>query len=146
MLKRIAMYIAAGALALCSACATTTGGPTFNGTAVSKIIGQNVLMNDPGILALYATNNCGVAAAQEYRLSILACTGQFAALAGGAIIPANVVSGINDLCQVMGYDNASNQLIVSPTITVGPLTTTGACMPNASIATANLPPLKRAVN
>ena len=99
-------------------CATTTSGPTVNaGPVLSKIVGTNVLMNDPGVLTLYATQACNVSAAQEYRLSIEACTGQFAGLAGGAMIPANVISGINLLCQTLGYTGANNQLLVPSAIT-----------------------------
>ena len=120
---------------LCGGCATTTSGPTLNaGPMLSKIIGSDVLMNDPGVLTLYATQACNVSAAQEYRLSIEACTGQFAALAGGAIIPANAVSAINLACQIFGYTGANNQLLVPPTIAV-----TGNCMPTA---TATLPALR----
>lgn len=92
-------------------------------------------MNDPGVLTLYATQACNVSAAQEYRLSIEACTGQFAGLAGGAMIPSNVISGINLLCQTLGYTAANNQLLVPSAITVA-----GNCMPTAMAGT--LPPLK----
>jgi hypothetical protein len=140
MMKRLASvagFIAACGIALMLAgCATTTSGPTVNvGPVLSKIVGANVLMNDPGVLTLYATQACNVAAAQEYRLSIEACTGQFAGLAGGAIIPANVISGINLLCQTFGYTGANNQLLVPATISVA-----GNCMPTAMAG--NLPPLK----
>src|SRR5208283_5743089 len=119
-------FIAACSFALLLAgCATTQSGPTLDaGPVLSKIVGTDVLMNDPGVLTLYATQACNVAAAQEYRLSVEACTGQFAALAGGAIIPANLVSAINLLCQTMGYTGANNQLLVPATITVA-----GNCMP-----------------
>jgi hypothetical protein len=129
-------FIAACSFAiLCGGCATTTSGPTLNaGPMLSKIIGSDVLMNDPGVLTLYATQACNVSAAQEYRLSIEACTGQFAALAGGAIIPANAVSAINLACQIFGYTGANNQLLVPPTIGVA-----GNCMPTA---TATLPALR----
>lgn len=130
-------FIAACSFAiLCGGCATTTSGPTLNaGPMLSKIIGSDVLMNDPGVLTLYATQACNVSAAQEYRLSVEACTGQFAALAGGAIIPANVVSAIDLACQTFGYTGANNQLLVPPTIAVA-----GNCMPTATAA--NLPALR----
>jgi hypothetical protein len=136
-LDSITGYIAACRIALMLAgCATTTSGPTVNaGPVLSKLIGTNVLMNDPGVLTLYATQACNVAAAQEYRLSIAACTGQFAGLAGGAIIPANVVSAINLACQTFGYTGANNQLLVPPTISVA-----GNCMPTTMAG--DLPPLK----
>ena len=83
-LASITGFIAACGLALLAGCATTNSGPTVNaGPVLSKIVGTNVLMNDPGVLTLYATQACNVSAAQEYRLSIEACTGQFAGLAGG---------------------------------------------------------------
>jgi len=130
-------FIAACSFAiLCAGCATTTSGPTLNaGPILSKIVGTDVLMNDPGVLTLYATETCNVSAAQEYRLSVEACTGQFAALAGGAIIPANLVSTINLACQTLGYTGGSNQLLVPPTITVA-----GNCMPTA--AADKLPALR----
>jgi hypothetical protein len=135
--KVIFGLLAAGGFALLLAgCATTQNGPTLDaGPLLSKITGTDVLMNDPGVLTLYATQACNVAAAQEYRLSVEACTGQFAALAGGAIIPANLVSGINLLCQTLGYTGANNQLLVPPAITVA-----GNCMPSS--AASKLPALR----
>ncbi|MGA2412609.1 MAG: hypothetical protein ABSG46_19775 [Candidatus Binataceae bacterium] len=125
-----------GLALLLTGCATTQGGPTLNvGPVLSKIVGSDVLMNDPGVLTLYATQACNVAAAQEYRLSVEACTGQFTALAGGTVIPANVVGGINVLCETLGYTGANNQLLVPATITVD-----GDCMPTA--VASRLPPLK----
>jgi hypothetical protein len=140
LMKRLAsitgLIAACGIALMLAGCATTTSGPTLNaGPVLSKIVGTNVLMNDPGVLTLYATQACNVSAAQEYRLSIEACTGQYAALAGGAIIPANVISGINLLCQTLGYTGANNQLLVPSTISVA-----GNCMPTAMAS--NLPPLK----
>ena len=130
-------YIAACAFALLYVgCATTTSGPTLDaGPVLSKLVGTDVLMNDPGVLTQYATEACNVSAAQEYRLSVEACTGQFASLAGGAIIPANLVSAIDLACQTFGYTGANNQLLVPPTITVA-----GACMPTA--AADKLPALR----
>jgi hypothetical protein len=133
----IVNFIAACGLAiLCGGCATTTGGPTLNaGPMLSKIIGNDVLMNDPGVLALYATQSCNVSAAQEYRLSVEACTGQYAALAGGAMVPANAVTAINLACQTLGYTGANNQLLIPPTIIVA-----GNCMP--ATAADKLPALR----
>jgi hypothetical protein len=124
-------FIGACAFALlCGGCATTTSGPTLAaGPVLSKIIGTDILMNDPGVLTLYATEACNVSAAQEYRISVEACTGQFAALAGGAIIPANLVSAIGLACQTLGYTGANNQLLVPPSISVA-----GNCMPAAAAA------------
>jgi hypothetical protein len=134
--------IIAAALLGLSACATTQSGPTVPSSFLTQLAGSPVLENDPGILTVYATQECNVAAAQEYRLSIDACTGQFAAIAGGAIIPANVISGINIACNVLGYTNASNQLIVPTTISVGPLTVGGPCFPSPTVNPASLPKLK----
>jgi hypothetical protein len=131
-MKRIAIALIALALA---GCATQSSGPvvpdTQAGTTLSKIIGQNVLMDDPTVLNLYATNMCNVAAAQELRATIMACEGQLAALAGGAIIPANVVTAVNDACQLLGYTSAANQLLPSipTTVTPGPA---AACLQPAS--------------
>jgi hypothetical protein len=123
--SRFGFIVACAFALLCGGCATTTSGPELNaGPMMSKIIGTDVLMNDPGVLTLYATQACNVAAAQEYRLSVAACTGQLAGLTGGAIIPANAVSAINLACQTFGYTGANNQLLVPPIITVA-----GNCMP-----------------
>jgi hypothetical protein len=131
-------FIAACGIALIlGGCATTTSGPTLAaGPVLSKIVGTNVLMNDPGVLTLYATQACNVGAAQEYRLSIEACTGQYAELAGGAIIPANIIVGIDMACQTLGYTGSNNQLIVPPTIAVA-----GNCMPTT--VASSLPALRQ---
>jgi hypothetical protein len=132
----VGFIAACGFAILCGGCATTTSGPTLNaGPMLSKIVGTDILMNDPGVLTLYATQTCNVSAAQEYRLSVEACTGQYAALAGGAIIPANAVTAINLACQTLGYTGANNQLLVPPTISVA-----GNCMPTA--AADKLPALR----
>jgi hypothetical protein len=147
-MKRLTVYgLALIALAL-MACATTTSGPTLPaGSALSQILGKNVLMNDPGVLDLYATTTCNTLAADELRLSIEVCSGQLAAVAGGAIIPANVVAGINFACATLGYTNAQNQLL--PTVLAyqpiqpGPAT---ACLnPPAAMSASKLPPLRSAI-
>ncbi len=128
-----------------AACATTSSGPTIPaGSALSQIIGQNVLMNDPTVLALYITTDCNAAAAAELRASIAVCSGGLASVAGGAIIPANVVSGIDLACQIFGYTNAQNQLAptVPTSVVPGP---PAACLNPPAPATLNLPPLKKAV-
>jgi hypothetical protein len=139
MRKLIIGTVALAMLGL-AGCATTTNGPTVPSAELTKLAGSPVLMNDPGVLTMYATTQCAVGAAQEYRLSVAACEGEFANIAGGAPIPTNAVAGINMACQVLGYTNASNQLIVPQTISVGPLTQGGPCMPTP--LPANAPKLK----
>jgi hypothetical protein len=131
-MKRIVIALIALVLA---GCATQASGPVIPGTEaggrLSHLIGQNVLMDDGTVLMLYATTNCNVAAAQEFRLTVMACEGQLAALAGGAIIPANLVTAINDACQILGYTNGSNQLLpaFSQGVVPGPA---AACLQPAS--------------
>lgn len=132
----------AAAFAGLTGCATTSSGPTVASAFLTKVAGSPVLMNDPGVLTMYATTQCSVGSAQEYRLSTMACEGQLSALAGGVMIPANVVTGVNDACEFLGYTNSSNQLLYPTTITVGPLTPGGPCMPDATVPPAALPKLK----
>jgi hypothetical protein len=147
MKNRIAtIVIAAAALVMAGCFATQTSGPTVSGTQagsqLSVVIGQNVLMDDPTVLQIYATTDCNVAAAQEFRLSIMACEGQLAALAGGAIIPANVVTGINDACQFLGYTNSANQLLPGLPTTVTPGPASACLQPAAKISAPLGEPLK----
>ena len=131
-------FIAAG-------CASTTSGPTLNaGPVLSQLVGSNVLMDDPNVLALYVTEDCNVAAAQEFRLSVAACDGQLASIQPGLLVPANLQSGIAIACQVLGYTNAQNQLepIASQSLTPGP---PAACLNPPAPASLKLPPLKSAV-
>jgi hypothetical protein len=95
---------------------------TQAGTTLSKLIGQNVLMDDPNLLILYATEGCNVAAAQEYRLSRLACTGALASMVPGFAMPPQLVTGVQEACQILGYTDGNNQLLTSlpTTITPGP--------------------------
>lgn len=132
-----------------SGCATTTSGPTVPaGSALSQIIGQNVLMNDPGVLDLYIITDCNSTAAAELRASIAVCSGGLASVAGGAIIPANVVSGINLACNILGYTNGQNQLLATVVayqpIQPGP---PAVCLNPATAATtaSKLPPLRSAL-
>lgn len=144
-MKKTIINTAIGLAALAFAgCATTTSGPEVPSKLLTKLAGSPVLMNDPGVLTMYATTECSVGAAQEYRLSVAACTGQFAGIAGGAPIPANAVAGINLACGVLGYTGGSNQLIVPANITVGPLTAGGPCFPAPTVSPAALPKLKTA--
>ena len=137
MFKKIVTTALAGAFALTMGCATQTSGPTVPGTEagtyLSKLIGQNVLMDDPTLLQIYATTDCNVAAAQEFRASVLACQGSLAALVPGFAMPPQAVTGVQDACQVLGYTNAANQLLTSipSTINVGPASVCTA--PAASI-------------
>lgn len=142
-MKKTIINTAIGLAALAFAgCATTTSGPEVPSKLLTKLAGSPVLMNDPGVLTVYATTQCAVGAAQEYRLSVAACTGQFAGIVGGAPIPANAVAGINLACNVLGYTSQSNQLIVPPTVTVGPMAAGGPCFPAAVSPPAALPKLK----
>ena|SRR6185437_6235097 len=101
-------------------CATQTSGPTMHvGPVLSALVGQQVLMDDPTVLTIYATQKCNVAAAQEYRASVLVCTGQASSLVPGFIVPANMQASVQAACQVFGYTNAQNQLIAPSTISVG---------------------------
>ncbi len=122
-------------------CATTTSGPTVPGKIVSDFLGKNVLMNDPGVLNLYATTDCNTSAADELRFTKIVCTGGIASLAGPALIPANVQSAIQIGCQTLGYTDAQNQLLPSVPASVlpGPV---NACLNPPTPASLKLPPLK----
>lgn len=142
MKRKFGYLIAVGFALAMAGCATTTSGPTIPSQLLTKLAGSPVLENDPGVLTLYAENLCNVGAAQEYRLSLEACEGEFASFGGGALIPANAITAIDLACNVMGYTNASNQIVVPTTINVGPLTTTGPCVPSSTVSVASLPKLK----
>jgi len=126
------LLLTAIGLALTGCFATNTSGPLVPGQVLSKLIGKNVLMDDPTVLVLYATNDCNVAAAQEYRLSTLLCTGQLSSVTPGFIVPANLQSIVASGCFTMGYTNGQNQLNSNITpVTVGPAS---ACLaPPAAI-------------
>lgn len=134
MKKQIArLLIAAGCLlafATCGLAPSTTSGPVIPGTETTShptqagkiltaMLGSNVLMDDPTVLTLEATQMCNVGAAQEYRLSASACSGGLAGLVPGFVMPTNLPALLNEGCQVLGYTNTQNQLVVPTTLTVG---------------------------
>ena len=128
-MKKISFAVAMWAVLALGACATTTSGPVIPGTAasagtkggtvLSALLGTNVLMDDPTVLTLEAQQACNVGAAQEYRLSVAACSGGLAGLVPGFVMPSNLPALINAACNVLGYTNAQNQLTASSTLTVG---------------------------
>ena len=118
-------------LSACGLLPSTTSGPVIPGTAatasggtaggkmLSALLGTNVLMDDPTVLALEAEQACNVGAAQEYRLSVAACSGTLAGTIPGFVVPANGAAIIDAACGVLGYTGANNQLSVPATIAVG---------------------------
>jgi hypothetical protein len=108
-------------LALCivtlAGCAQQGGGLT-QPTAKQIISGKNTIVPSSAALSMEATNFCNAQAQVDYASLVLYCEGKAPTLP--LSISTTYQTQSNQFsCQVYGYTNSSNQLIVPATVTLG---------------------------
>jgi len=108
-------------LALCiltlAGCAQQGGGLT-QPTAKQIISGKNTIVPSSAALSMEATNFCNAQAQVDYASLVLYCEGKAPTLP--LSISTTYQTQANQFsCQVYGYTNSSNQLIVPATVTLG---------------------------
>jgi len=100
-----------------SACAQQGGG-LLQPTPKQIISGKNTIVPSAAALSMEATNFCNAQAQVDYAGLVLYCEGKTPSLP--LSISTTYQTESNQFsCQVYGYTNSSNQLIVPQTVTLG---------------------------
>jgi hypothetical protein len=94
------------------------GGGLLEPTPKQIISGKNTIVPSSAALSMEATNFCNAQAQVDYAGLVLYCEGKTPAL------PLSISTTYQEeasqfSCQVYGYTNSSNQLIVPQTVTLG---------------------------
>jgi len=94
------------------------GGGLNQPTAKQIISGKNTIVPSSAALSMEATNFCNAQAQVDYASLVLYCEGKAPTLP--LSISTTYQTQANQFsCQVYGYTNSSNQLIVPATVTLG---------------------------
>ena len=94
------------------------GGGLLQPTPKQMISGKNTIVPSSAALSMEATNFCNAQAQVDYASLVLYCEGKSPALP--LSISTTYQTEANQFsCQVYGYTNSSNQLIVPQTVTLG---------------------------
>ena len=100
-----------------SGCAQQGGG-LLQPTPKQIISGKNTIVPSSAALSMEATNFCNAQAQVDYAGLVLYCEGKSPALPL-SISTTYQTQSTQFSCQVYGYTNSSNQLIVPQTVTLG---------------------------
>ncbi len=104
------------------------GGGLLQPTPKQIISGKNTIVPSSAALSMEATNFCNAQAQVDYAGVVLFCEGNTPALP--LSISTNYQTEASQFsCQVYGYTNSSNQLIVPATVTLGNCPTGAAPAP-----------------
>ncbi len=94
------------------------GGGLLQPTPKQMISGKNTIVPSAAALSMEATNFCNAQAQVDYASLVLYCEGKTPTLPMS--ISTTYQTEANEFsCQVYGYTNSSNQLIVPMTVTLG---------------------------
>ena len=108
------LFVLALALAGCA----QQGGGLLQPTPKQIISGKNSIVPSAAALSMEATNFCNAQAQVDYAGLVLYCEGKSPALPL-SISTTYQTESSQFSCQVYGYTNSSNQLIVPATVTLG---------------------------
>ena len=104
------------------------GGGLLQPTPKQIISGKNTIVPSSAALSMEATNFCNAQAQVDYASLVLYCEGKAPTLP--LSISTTYQTQANQFsCQVYGYTNSSNQLIVPQTVTLGNCPTGAAPAP-----------------
>jgi hypothetical protein len=104
------------------------GGGLLQPTPKQIISGKNTIVPSAAALSMEATNFCNAQAQVDYAGLVLYCEGKTPALPLSISTTYQTEAG-QFSCQVYGYTNSSNQLIVPQTVTLGNCPTGAAPAP-----------------
>jgi len=107
------------------------GGGLLQPTPKQIISGKNTIVPSAAALSMEATNFCNAQAQVDYAGLVLYCEGKSPALPL-SINTTYQTESSQFSCQVYGYTNSSNQLIVPQTVTLGNCPTGTAPAPVAA--------------
>ena len=116
------------------------GGGLLQPTPKQIISGKNTIVPSAAALSMEATNFCNAQAQVDYAALVLYCEGKSPALPL-SISTTYQTEASQFSCQVYGYTNANNQLVVPPTVTLGNCPTGGSpvSMPATTAPSAAAP-------
>jgi hypothetical protein len=130
LFRRVTISIFLLCLLTLPGCAQQGGGLT-QPTAKQIISGKNTIVPSSAALSMEATNFCNAQAQVDYASLVLYCEGKAPTLP--LSISTTYQTQSNQFsCQVYGYTNSSNQLIVPATVTLGNCPTGTAPAPVAA--------------
>ena len=113
-LFRHSLLLCALTLAACA----QQGGGLLQPTPKQVISGKNTIVPSAAALSMEATNFCNAQAQVDYAGLVLFCEGKTPAIPM-SISTTYQTESTQFSCQVYGYTNSSNQLIVPQTVTLG---------------------------
>ena len=117
LFRRISISLFLLCIATLVGCAQQGGGLT-QPTPKQIISGKNTIVPSSAALSMEATNFCNAQAQVDYASLVLYCEGKAPTLP--VSISTTYQTQANQFsCQVYGYTNSSNQLIVPATVTLG---------------------------
>jgi hypothetical protein len=122
-----ALLFILGLTLILSACAQQGGG-LLEPTPKQIISGKNTIVPSAAALSMEATNFCNAQAQVDYAGLVLYCEGKTPTLPL-SISTTYQTESSQFSCQVYGYTNSSNQLIVPQTVTLGNCPTGAAPAP-----------------
>ncbi len=118
------------------------GGGLLEPTPKQIISGKNTIVPSAAALSMEATNFCNAQAQVDYAGLVLYCEGKTPALPM-SMSTTYQTEASQFSCQVYGYTNSSNQLIVPQTVTLGNCPTGVAPAPIAAPSGASVSDVKR---
>jgi hypothetical protein len=126
------------ACALIVAGCAQQGGGLMQPTAKQIFSGKHTIVPSAAALSMEATNFCNAQAQVDYAALVLYCEGKAPSLPL-SISTTYQTQASQFSCQVYGYTNSSNQLIVPSTVTLGNCPTGVAPAPIAAPSGAPAP-------
>jgi hypothetical protein len=115
--RKLSGLLMCASLLMLSGCAQQGGG-LLQPTPRQIISGKSTIVPSSAALSMEATNFCNAQAQVDYASLVLYCEGKSPALP--LSISTTYQTETNQFsCQVYGYTNSSNQLIVPQTVTLG---------------------------
>jgi|SRR5208283_4420079 len=116
-IRKLPGLVLCACLLMLAGCAQQGGG-LLQPTPKQIISGKNTIVPSAAALSMEATNFCNAQAQVDYAGLVLYCEGKTPAMP--LSISTTYQTEANQFsCQVYGYTNSSNQLIVPQTVTLG---------------------------
>jgi hypothetical protein len=116
-IRKISGLFLCASMLMLAGCAQQGGG-LLQPTPKQIISGKNTIVPSSAALSMEATNFCNAQAQVDYAGLVLYCEGKSPALPL-SISTTYQTQSTQFSCQVYGYTNSSNQLIVPQTVTLG---------------------------
>ena len=117
LFRRVSISVLPLCILTLAGCAQQGGG-LMQPTAKQLVTGKSTIVPSSAALSMEATNFCNAQAQVDYAALVLYCEGKAPTLP--LSITTTYQTQANQFsCQIYGYTNSSNQLIVPATVTLG---------------------------